>query len=58
MQVLPFMPSLKILSAQFVANAFLAILIVLYPSPSVLLVLCLRSAGDQAPFKRLESCLF
>ena len=50
MQVLPFMPSLKILSAQFVANAFLAILIVLYPSPSVLLVLCLRSARDQAPF--------
>jgi hypothetical protein len=32
MQVLSVMPSLKILSTQFVANGFLAILIVLYPS--------------------------
>lgn len=42
MQVLPFMPSLKILSSQLVANAFLAIVFVIpsFFSISCLVVLC------------------
>jgi hypothetical protein len=45
MQVLPFMPSLKILSTQLVANTFLAIVIVFYYSPFVLPVLFLGRIG-------------
>ena len=45
MQVLPFMPSLKILSTQLVANAFLAIIIVFFYSPFVLPVLFLGRLG-------------